>query len=297
MQRRSFIQTTGSFMSLNPLFASLTGIFNLNPFEMIPLRRNVGFFTEKGGTIGWLIQNDNTIIIDAQFREQANHLIGELKKQNASPLKYLINTHHHQDHTSGNIAFQGIARNILAHENSRTNQINSAKKNNNEAEQLYPDMVYTERWQEKCGDETIDIQYWGPGHTNGDSIIHFQNANVVHCGDLVFNRRYPFIDKTAGARIDNWIEILQQMQSYFDDDTIFIFGHARQGYKVTGGKDDLSAYADYLTALLEFVSSEIKAGKSKDEIMSATSIPGAPDWQGDGVDRSLAAAFEELSIQ
>lgn len=297
MQRRSFIQTTGSFISLNPLLTPLTGIFNLNLFEMNALRRNVGFFTEKGGTIGWLIQKDYSIIVDAQFREQANHLIHELKKQDASPVRYLINTHHHQDHTSGNIAFKGIARNVLAHENSRTNQINSAKKNKNEADQLYPDMVYTERWQEKCGDETIDIQYWGPGHTNGDSIIHFQNANVVHCGDLVFNRRYPFIDKAAGARIDNWIEILQQMQSYFDDDTIFIFGHARQGYKVTGGKDDLAAYADYLTALLEFVSSEIKAGKSKNEIMSATSIPGAPEWQGDGIDRSLAAALEELSMQ
>lgn len=297
MQRRSFIQTTGSFISLNPLFTPLTGIFNLNPFEMNTLRRNVGFFTEKGGTIGWLIQEDNVIIVDAQFREQANHLIDELKKQNASPVRYLINTHHHRDHTSGNIAFQGIARNVLAHENSRINQINSAKKNNDEASQLYPDMVYAERWQEKCGDETIDIQYWGPGHTNGDSIIHFQHANVVHCGDLVFNRRYPFIDKTAGARIDNWIEILQQMQSYFNEETIFIFGHARQGYKVTGGKDDLAAFADYLTALLEFVSSEIKAGKSKDEIMSATSIPGAPEWQGDGIDRSLSAALEELGMQ
>lgn len=293
MQRRSFIQTGSMAM---PLLTLPSWAQKLIPtaYDMKPLRRNVGIFSEKGGTIGWLIQKNNIVIIDSQFREQAGHLIEAIRKTEDAPIRYLINTHHHGDHTSGNIAFKGIAKNILAHENSKLNQIASAVKNNNEADQLYPDMIYTERWQEKCGDEKIDMQYWGPAHTNGDSIIHFQEANIVHCGDLVFNRRYPFIDKVAGARIDNWIEILQQLQTYFDNDTLFIFGHAREGYNVTGGKDDLAAFADYLTALLEFISSEIKAGKTKEQIMAATTIPGAPQWTGDGIERSLSAALEEL---
>lgn len=296
MQRRSFICTAGTAVSLSTI-PSWMHLFNLNPFEMIPLRRNVGIFKEKGGTIGWLMQQDSTIIIDSQFREQAGHLIDELKKRERSPIQYLINTHHHQDHTSGNIAFKGLVRNVLAHENSRINQINFAKKNGNESEQLYPDIVFNDRWQEKCGDESIDIQYWGPAHTNGDSIIHFQQANVVHCGDLIFNRKYPYIDQSAGARIDNWIEILQQLQSYFDNETIFIFGHAGDGYSVTGNKDDIAAFADYLTALLEFVSKEIAAGKSKEKIMAATSIPGITQWKGEGIERSLSAAYQELTNQ
>ncbi len=293
MQRRSFLQSSGLVLPLSA-FPSWINLLSPSPYEMKPLRRNVGIFSEKGGTIGWLIQPDSIVIVDSQFREQAGHLIDEIKKRPVAPVRYLINTHHHGDHTSGNIAFQGIAQHVLAHENSRINQMNSAKKNGNEAEQLYPDKIYTDRWQEKFGDETIDIQYWGPGHTNGDSIIHFQEANIVHCGDLMFNRRYPYIDKGAGARIDNWIEILQQLQTYFDNDTLFIFGHAAEGYQVTGNKDDLIAFADYLTALLEFVSSQIKAGKSKDEIMATTEIPGAPQWTGDGIQRSLSAALEEL---
>jgi len=294
MQRRTFIQTTGTIASLSTV-PSWIKLFNPSQYEMVMLRRNVGYYTEKGGTIGWLIQKYSSVIIDSQFREQASHLIEELHKRENSPIRYLLNTHHHQDHTNGNLAFKGLAQNVLAHENSKTNQINAAKKNGNEAQQLYPDMVYTERWQEKVGDESIDIQYWGPGHTNGDSIIHFQEANVVHCGDLVFNRRYPFIDKSTGARIDNWIEILHRMYSNFDNDTIFIYGHARDGFPVTGGKDDLIAFADYLTALMEFVSKEIQAGKTKDQIMLATSIPGAPQWQGDGVDKSLSSAYQELT--
>ena len=171
----------------------------------------------------------------------------------------------------------------------------SAKKDNKESSQLYPDMTYTERWQEKINDEIIDIQYWGPAHTNGDSIIHFQHANIVHVGDLMFNRRFPYIDKTAGARIDNWIEVLQQLQTYFDNETIFIFGHAASGYEVTGNKADLAAFADYLSALLDYVSASLKSGLSADEIMKAKEIPGAPQWKGDGIERSLTAALEELS--
>jgi cyclase len=295
MKRRSFIQS-GSLALALTTFPWHNTLFNLSPYQMQLLRRNVGIFKEKGGTIGWLIQPDGIVVIDSQWKEQAESLLGEIKKKQEGPVEFLINTHHHGDHTSGNIAFKGIAKKVLAHENSKLNQIAVAQANNTTADQLFPDETFSEHWQQKVGDETIDIQYWGPAHTNGDSIIHFQQANVVHCGDLVFNRRYPYIDKTAGARIDNWIEILQQMQSYFDNDTLFIFGHAREGFELTGNKSDLAAFADYLSALLEFVEKEIKAGKSKDDILLAPAIPGAPEWTGDGIQRSLAAALAELGM-
>ncbi|MEO5905779.1 MAG: MBL fold metallo-hydrolase [Saprospiraceae bacterium] len=293
MHRRSFLSVSGMAI---PLASLPSWIPMLKPslYDMQLLRGNVGIFTERGGTIGWLIQPDSMVVIDSQFREQAEHFISEAKKKTSLPFRYLINTHHHGDHTSGNIAFKGMATNVLAHENSRINQMIAAKNNKNEQDQLYPDMTFADRWQEKIGDEVIDIQYWGPAHTNGDSTIHFQNANVVHVGDLMFNRRYPYIDKGAGARIDNWIQILQQLQAHFDDETIFIFGHAREGYQVTGGKDDLAAFADYLTALLEHVAACNKSGKSKEEVMQTKEIPGAPDWKGDGIERSLTAALEEL---
>lgn len=268
----------------------------LTMYDMIPLRRNIGIYKERGGTIGWLVQKDGIVVIDAQWKEQAQNLITEIRKMDDARFRYLINTHHHGDHTSGNIAFSGIVDHVLAHDNSKANQMKAAKRNNTEAEQLYPDMTYTDRWQQEVGDEVVDIQYWGPAHTNGDSIIHFQKANIVHCGDLVFNRRFPYIDKANGAMIENWIQILQQMQTYFDPDTIFIFGHARDGFSLTGNKDDLNAFQDYLTAVLDFVSSEIQAGKSKEEILKATTIPGAPEWTGDGIDRSLNAAMTELGL-
>lgn len=293
MERRTFVATSAGAVGLQSL-PSWTRFLHLNAYEMKLIRRNVGFFTEKGGTIGYLLQPDSIVIVDAQFKEQSEHLIKEIQSKSSAPFSYLINTHHHGDHTSGNIAYKGLAQHVLAHENSKINQMNSAIKNQNEADQLYPDMTFKDRWQQSIGDETIDIQYWGPAHTNGDSIIHFQKANVVHCGDLVFNRKYPYIDRPAGAMIENWITILQQLQSNFDNEAIFIFGHAGDGYNVTGNKDDLAAMADYFTALLEFVGGQIQSGKSKEEIMLATEIPGASQWKGDGIQRSLDAAYEEL---
>lgn len=290
--RREFLQTAS--LGLVATALPLPIFRMMQPYEMIPLRNDVGIFRERGGTIGWLAQKKGIAVIDAQFPEQAAHFLAELRNLAQAPIDLLINTHHHGDHTGGNVVFKDIAGQILAHENSKVNQINAAKKNGNEADQVYPNATFGDRWQQKVGNEIVDLQYWGPGHTNGDAIIHFQHANVVHCGDLVFNRRYPYIDKTAGARIDNWIEILQQMQAYFDRNTLFIFGHAREGFPVTGDKADLAAFADYLTALLEHVGTQLAAGRTKDEILATTAIPGAPEWTGDGIQRSLNAAIEEL---
>lgn len=292
MNRRNFLYTGGVSLGMSFFPSSIAPLFAA--YDMKLLRRNVGFFTERGGTIGWLAHKNGMVVVDAQFPEQAGHLLDELRKLETAPIDLLVNTHHHGDHTGGNIVFKELAQKILAHENSKTNQYNAAVRNGKEGEQVYPTATFGDRWQQKVANEIVDLQYWGPGHTNGDSIIHFQHANVVHCGDLVFNRRYPRVDRSSGARIDNWIEILQQMQSYFDNETLFIFGHAREGMPVTGDKSDLAAFADYLTALLEYVDTQLKAGKTKEQLLETREIPGAPQWTGDGIQYSLTAAMEEL---
>ncbi|HUR30166.1 MAG TPA: hypothetical protein VMZ69_01970, partial [Saprospiraceae bacterium] len=129
---------------------------------------------------------------------------------------------------------------------------------------------------------------------NGDAIIHFQHANIAHMGDLVFNRRYAFIDRSAGASIKSWITVLDKTIATFDNESIFVFGHAFDPEKITGGKDDLRAMQNYLAQLLSFVQTQVKEGKTKEEIMKAKSIPGVTEWQGDGIERGLQAAYEEV---
>jgi glyoxylase-like metal-dependent hydrolase (beta-lactamase superfamily II) len=259
------------------------------------LRDDIGIFTEKGGTIAYLLSKKGIVVVDSEFPEQAQHLIDALKKQSDKPIELLINTHHHLDHTAGNIAFKGIVKNVAAHVNSLTNQKNVAIQNKNEDRQLYPDITYTDSWTHKIGKEHIRSYYFGPAHTNGDSIIHFEHANIAHMGDLMFNRRWAFIDRSAGASIKNWIVVLDKAMGTFDNDTLFLFGHAFDPEKVTGNKEDLKAMQDYLAKLLDFVAKEMKAGKTKEEILKEKSIPGVTEWQGDGIERGLQAAYEEIA--
>jgi len=258
------------------------------------LRNNVGIFTEQGGTIAWLNSANGFVVVDAQFPTTAPHVIEELKKLGEKPFKYLLNTHHHGDHTAGNIAFKDLAQKVVAHQNSLVNQKRGAEKANNLEKQLLPDTTFGTGWKAKIGDERISAYYYGSGHTNGDAVYHFENANIAHVGDLVFNRKFPYIDRENGAHIGNWIVALDKIVNQFDNDTLFIWGHSLDPEKVTGNKGDIKAFQSYLQNLLTFVGAEIKAGKTKEDILKLTAIPNAPEWKGEGIQRSLSAAYDEL---
>ena len=295
MKRRDFnIMMGGTTIAMHPAMSTLSRLFTMDEFTMKHLRGNVGYFVERGGTIMWHIEDGAIVIVDTQFPEQAGHLIKEVEKKSGAAIDYVINTHHHGDHTSGNIAFKGLAKNIVAHENSKINQKASAESRGNLDKILLPDTTFADEWKQDVGSESITMLYWGAGHTNGDALTHFENANVVHMGDLVFNRRFPYIDKGAGASIDNWINILDRARRHYDDDTIFVCGHSANGHDIVINKDDMSAFADYLSKVLNFVDGELKSGKSEEDILKATEIPGAPEWQGKGIERSLSAAITEV---
>ena len=301
MQRRSFLRNTGlTLAGLALLNQDTLASFLADPaWKIKMLTDNVGIFTEKGGTIMFLLTKKGMVVVDSQFPDTAGHLIEELKKKNKKPFKYLINTHHHGDHAGGNIAFKGLAAHVVAHENSKANQLRVAAEQKTAADKFHvPDITFgDEGWETKVGKEQIKIYHFGAGHTNGDAIIHFQHANIAHMGDLVFNRRHPYIDKTSGANIANWVTLLDKTIATFDANTQFVCGHAASGYEVLLKADDLKLFGDYLGNLLKFTEAEIRAGKTKEEILKAKEIPGSPGWKGDGIERPLGAAFTELSVK
>src|SRR5690606_16785842 len=142
--------------------------------------------------------------------------------------------------------------------------------------------------------DIIKEQYFGAAHTNGDAIIHFENANIAHMCDLFFHISFPFIDKADGADIVSWIVVLERTIDTNYDYTLFICGHRLDHEKITGSKADIKAFQNYLQSLLDVVGKKIKAKQSLEEILKIETIPGAPEWKGDGIERSLNAAFEEL---
>lgn len=296
MERRRFIKNTAltlgalAFLSKNTL-----GAFLADPaYKIKMLTDKVGIFIEKGGTILFMLNKKGIVVIDAQFPNTAQHCIDEIKKKTDKPFELLINTHHHADHTAGNIAFKGIVTNIVAHTNSLKNQKENAVKSKKEDAQLYPTITFDNTWSKKFKKEKISLYYFGKGHTNGDIFVHLEKENIVHVGDLVFNRRYPYIDKNAGANISEWINILTKATIKFNDKTTYVCGHAGDGYDVIITKSDIIVFKNYLQNLLNFTKEKIDEGISKEDFMKTTSIPNAAEWKGDGISRSLEAAWIEL---
>lgn len=298
MQRRSFLFNSSMLLGVLALQgkSALAGLLSDPAWNIKMLKDNIGIFTEKGGTILFMLTKEGIVVVDSQFPDTAPHLIDELKKKTERPFRLLINTHHHSDHSSGNIAFKGLVQHVLAHANSKQNQQNVAIRQKTEDKQLYPNQTYSDVWCESIGKEKVCLRYFGAGHTNGDSMVQLA-GNIVHVGDLVFNRRHPYIDKTAGANITSWINVLEKATKTFSNKTTYISGHAGTGYDVILKKDDVLLFRDYLGNLLKFTESELKAGKTKEEILKATEIPGSPEWKGDGISRPLTAAIEELSVK
>jgi len=297
MHRRTFLRNTGLLSGTALFFQknALASMLNVFDYNIRMLRNDVGIFTERGGTIGFLLSKDGIVVIDAQFPDTAQHLIDDLKKRSTNPFRYLLNTHHHGDHTAGNIAFKGVAEHVVAHENSLYNQKTVAEKNNTTDKQLLPDTTFKDDWKLKIADETIKADYYGAGHTNGDAIYHFEKANIFHAGDLMFNKRHPFVDRSAGANISQWIKDLDKITKKADKDSIIIFGHSLNPGEETGTIEDVKKFQDYLGKVLSFAEQEIKKGISKDEFIKNTSIPGVTEWTGQGIERPLTAAYEELT--
>src|SRR5579863_4950580 len=163
----------------------------------------------------------------------------------------------------------------MAHENSIINQKNAAVTINNEDKQYYPNSTFRQEIEERVDRQRIPLHYFGAGNINGDAPIHWQHADIVHTGDLVVSRSYPYIDRSAGASIQSWMKVLEATIKRFTSKTIFMYGHAAEGYDVTGKRDDLDAFHDYLGNVLKLVGSAIKTGKTIDEILTTTEIPGS----------------------
>jgi glyoxylase-like metal-dependent hydrolase (beta-lactamase superfamily II) len=232
------------------------------------LRGGVGIFTMRGGTIGWFVSPDAALVIDSQFADTAAACLEGMRARTARQLDALINTHHHGDHTAGNIVFRGAAKRVVAQARAAEHMKNPPGGKPPATEQLYPDATFTDTWREQVGDEWIRARYHGPAHTSGDAVVTFERANVAHMGDLMFNQRHPIVDRAAGASIKGWLGVLEKAASDHAADTIFIFGHAGMNVPVTGGRADLMTLRDYFTALLGFVGAQIKSGRSREELLA-----------------------------
>ncbi|MGC4073764.1 MAG: MBL fold metallo-hydrolase [Nibricoccus sp.] len=259
----------------------------------------MGIFTGRGGTIGWLATRDALAVVDTQFPETAKMCLDGIPDRGGRMLDVVINTHHHGDHTGGNPVFRPATKKLVAHANVPELMKARAIQDKKPVEDLViADTTFTETWKMELGDEVVSARYFGPAHTKGDIVVLFEKANVVHMGDLLFNRIYPVIDRPGGAKIAGWIQRLETVAKDYPADAIYIGGHSGGKFDVIASREELLVFRDYLSGLLAYVQKEIAAGKSKSEIATLENLPGFPEFNQKLPNRlggNLGVAYDELT--
>ena len=231
-----------------------------------------------GGNVAVYITGEGVILVDDKFEYDYNDIVAKVRSVTSQPVKYVLNTHHHGDHTGSNASFLGNAE-IIAHVNARKNMIDGKQPG-------APRITFTQEQDVFLGGKEVRARYFGRGHTNGDVMIYFPELKVLHTGDLMAGSS-PLIDYAGGGSLVEWTATLDEALK-MDFDTVI------PGHGPIAKKADLVNYRDNVEKLKTRVTGLIRQGTAKDEI--AKVMTAEFGWQPGGLQmtRGLDGMLAEL---
>lgn len=234
------------------------------------LRGNVSALIGSGGNIAVLPGSDGKLIIDSGYLGTRPKIADALSSLSPNPIKHLVNTHWHFDHTDGNEWMHSAGATITAHENTQKHLSTSTRVEDwnftfppSPAGAIPTDAFKTDKTLHLNG-ATIALKYYGPSHTDGDVSVYFVEADVLLTGDTWWNGTYPFIDYSTGGSINGMINAAEANLTMVTDKTIVVPGHGP-----VGGKTEMIEYRDILTSIRNRVAALKGKGKSLNEIVAA----------------------------
>jgi glyoxylase-like metal-dependent hydrolase (beta-lactamase superfamily II) len=240
----------------------------------VPVRANVYMLSGEGGNLGLLTGADGALLIDDQFARSTGAIQAAVQALTTEPLRFVINTHWHGDHTGGNENFRRAGAIIVAHDNVRRRMTSenflaafNMRVPPSPAGAL-PVVTFSDSVNFHWNGEDVRVVHVQAAHTDGDAVVHFTRANVVHMGDVYFNGMYPFIDVSTGGSISGMVEAVDLVLQSANPDTKFIPGHGP-----LSGLAELRAYRDMLSAVELRVRTLIEQGKTREAVVAAR--PGA----------------------
>ncbi len=249
-----------------------------------------------GGNIGVSSGADGTFIIDDQFAPLTPKIVAAIRTFTDKPVKYVINTHWHGDHAGGNENFGNAGALIVGHDNVRkrmsTEQFMAALNQRVPAapRAALPVVTFTEAVTFHLNGDSIAITHVSPAHTDGDAIVQFLKANVVHMGDVFNNTGLPFIDRSSGGNSAGIISAADQVYAMTNAQTRIVPGHGQ----VTD-RDRLRAWRDAVSTVRERVTREVLAGRTIEQVLAMKlSAEYEKEWPG-GHERFVRAVFDEAS--
>jgi glyoxylase-like metal-dependent hydrolase (beta-lactamase superfamily II) len=252
--------------------------------ESTKLTDQIYMLTGHGGNLGVFIGQDGTFLIDDQFAPLTEKIIAELMVLGGDIPRFLINTHYHGDHTGGNENLGKAGTLIVSHDNVRERlQGGSFIREFNmlippAAPVALPVVTFSEDITFHLNGDTVQVIHIPHSHTDGDAIIHFVEANVIHAGDIIFNGFYPFIDVSHGGTIKGMIEGTKLVLSLADDNTKIIPGHGP-----LTAKAELSGYLQMLETAYERLRKLKADGKTAQEAIEMKPLADLEKEWGDGI--------------
>ena len=234
------------------------------------LRGNISVLMGSGGNVTVLTGPDGKLLVDAGIAVSRPRIEAALASISDAPIKYLIDTHWHWDHTDGNEWVHQAGATIIAQENTLKRLSTTTRVEDwNYTFQPWPidarpTVVFTKDKTLHFDGETIELRGYGPGHTDSDISVYFKKADVMALGDIFWNGVYPFIDIATGGSIDGAIRLANRCLAQVTDRTIIVSGHGP-----VGDRAQLVEFRDMLVAVRKNVARLKKQGKSLDEVLAA----------------------------
>ena len=264
------------------LTAFAQGRFDDVQIKTVKVSDNIYMLVGSGGNIGLSIGEDGAFMIDDQFAPLTDKILAAVRTLTDQPVRFIVNTHWHGDHIGGNENMAKVGAIIVAHENVRkrmsTEQFMAAFNRRVPAspEAALPVVTFADAMTFHWNGDDVHVFHVEPAHTDGDSIIHFRHANVLHMGDTFFKGAYPYIDVSSGGSIDGVIAAADTALKLCNDQTKIIPGHGE-----LADADDLRAYREVLQAVRDRVRSLVDAGKTREEVIATKpSAEFDADWGG-----------------
>lgn len=254
--------------------------------------------TGQGGNLGLSVGEDGAFLIDDQFAPLSEKILAAIAGLTDKPVKFVLNTHWHFDHTGGNENFGKQGSLIVAHEKVRERLaaggvIEAFKKEVPPAPAVaLPVITFTEAMTFHFNGEAIRVEHPRAAHTDGDAIIYFEKANVVHMGDTFFNGFYPFVDAGSGGSLKGVIAAVAQVLQRIDSDTRIIPGHGPLATKA-----QLQDYHQMLTTVHARISKLKAGGKSLEQVVAAKPTADLDGQWGKGFlkpDQWVAIIYEAI---
>jgi glyoxylase-like metal-dependent hydrolase (beta-lactamase superfamily II) len=225
---------------------------------------SVHYLEGAGGNVGLLVGDDGVLMIDDQFAPLSEKLVAAIRTLSNKDIRMLINTHIHGDHTGGNENFGKMGIDIVAHDNVRMRLARGVNNGPPSPAAALPVVTYGDKMSLHLNGETITIGKLPPSHTDGDSYIHFANADVIHAGDVFRTIGYPGVDFNNGGTVKGTIEALQALYDLAGPNTKILPGHG-----VVSTRQDVAAFRDLTIELQKRFTDLIRQGMTLEQVVAA----------------------------